>query len=41
LDSTSEFEEDDGYLLAWEFLGEEFEWKAHSLGAHIQEIITV
>jgi hypothetical protein len=41
LDSTSEFDKDDGYLSAWELLGEDFEREAHSLGAHIQEIVTV
>ena len=30
--SSSEFPEDDGYLSAWELLGEDFKREAHSLG---------
>ena len=35
-DSSSEFAEDNGFLSAWELLGEDFEREAHSLGARIE-----
>jgi hypothetical protein len=38
-DSPSEFEEDDGFVSAWELLGEDFEREAHLLGARFEDSI--